>query len=313
MKIQTLLLSALTFFALTSCENESGDTISPSSVNQIAEVKIIDGRMVFPNREALISTTNKIAVLNTDQYNQWVQTLDSNQPFKGYVIVDSVDSLPLVYSRILNQSGAFQVGDQVAVYKNGKEYEVSATNYAKITQAGTSIQNQPNVLVHEARKVLLVGGDNDTKSGSSALRSFYDDQRQFYYGGQERKITHQVSSFANINFMVVEVTNKLERYVVRSWIRRNSWEIDGYNCHKTMGPLTLSWTGMTTPLGDPGAGSILIGIPQETWGNNSLVSSYSFAADAMQGATLTGSIFTEFWGNDLDNRNLNWYLGVLSK
>jgi hypothetical protein len=237
------------------------------------------------------------------------------QSFKGFVVLESIDRLPLVYIRILNQNGTFQVGNEVVPYKNGKEYIVSSAEYTKIQEAGTSLESLPNILTHETKMTSLTEGDsqeienpNDT---TTSYRSRYGNALYFHYGGLSRRFIREVTSFANRYVMVVQVENKLEYYRRRLfWI--NTWERDRTNSYKEMGTFSLSFTGNLSPFGS-GGGSVRFGRPQTTRGNNSLVTSYSFPVDALYGVTLTGSMYSELGTHRLNNRNLNRRIAALTK
>ena len=307
MKKLTLLPGLLAFLALASCQKEAVTPTAPTAAVSANEVRIADGHLVFSSRESLAANANKLAALTDEQFADWTKSL-SGGSFKSYVCIDSVDKLPASHARMMNQSGVMQVGDQIAIYKQGKQYVISTAAYAAMKQAGTSIESQPNVIVHEARMKSVF----EEQDGTAAKGTSYDRQLQFYYGGQERKIVHEVVSYKDNYYLVIVVRNKLEYYHVRPWYAANSWEIDSYNCHKEMSAMSLTYTGVLSPFGSTNVGGTTnFGQAQSTWGNNSLENVLYVPADALYNCTLRGSIFTEFWGNDLDNRNLVWPVGQL--
>lgn len=284
-------------------------------MQEIEGLKIVDGRIVFSDREYAAKILNEVADMSQEEFAKWVASVGGGE-FATYAVVDSTVDLPQLYLRILNKEGAFQVGDEIAIYHKGREYIASEKEFTMVRESQEELDKLPSMAVDmsEFKQEGEVPTEHPTEQPGQAQvleRGHYDTQRQFYYGGRERKLVHEINSFADRYFLIVEARNKFEYYHRRTF-GRNTWDIEGTNCHKEIGPIYISWTGSASPFGG-GPGGQWFGRNQTTWGNNTLVNSVALPADCIYGARVQGSMYSEFWGNELNNRTLNWNVGALCK
>ncbi|MCA8830474.1 hypothetical protein [Hymenobacter pini] len=311
MKKQLVLSALSALVLLASCEKEA--SIQPGSasaaqqksnneeIGSIEGVKVDNGRFIFENRESAAKALSQIGEMNEEEFQGWLKSVSGGE-FTSYVIQDSTFELPLAYNRVLNKEGAFQVGDEVAIYQKGREFVANANEYEEIRYSG-KVEGLPSMELVAAP--FQPEGEGYESDPTVQQRGNYNVQKQFSYQGRNRKLVHEVIGWQDRWFLVVEARNKFE-YLKKRTFGPDTWEIESTNCYKEMAPMSISWRSSFTVFGSGGPGQANFGTYKTTWGNNTLVSNVYLPADCINYVQIKGGMYSEFWGNELNSRNLTW-------
>ncbi|HEX8657091.1 MAG TPA: hypothetical protein VF690_06135 [Hymenobacter sp.] len=207
--IASALITCAAFGSLSSCSKREMEVAS-DGIAIVADVKSVDGRLVFKDFEVFKQTIDKLKTKSDAELLEWEQSLKftslRSSSGEGQEKLKAEFRFPGAYAAIINSQGEYKIGDKLYWYHAGKKHQFDSVADLEAVQKGRDV---PHVTLAAGYKVVDTKTERASTTKSAARlghnnSSGSDARYQYQFNlwndaGSVRKIVYETHIYTELN------------------------------------------------------------------------------------------------------------------